>query len=85
MIAVLIQLLQTCLPAGSYCDVISGNKEGGSCSGKTITVNGDGTANISISNEDEDPIVAIHAEVKLFEIKSQCIVDSWPLMSTILS
>jgi alpha-amylase len=64
MIFVLIQLLQTCLPAGSYCDVISGNKEGGSCSGKTITVNGDGTANISISNGHEGPILAIHAEVK---------------------
>jgi hypothetical protein len=46
--------------------VISGSKEeGGSCSGKTIIVNGDGTANISISNdEDEDPIIAIHAEVR---------------------
>jgi hypothetical protein len=46
--------------------VITGSKqEGGSCSGKTIIVNGDGTANISISNdEDEDPIIAIHAEVR---------------------
>jgi alpha-amylase len=56
---------QTCLPAGNYCDVISGNVEGGSCTGKVISVGSDGTANINISNTDEDPVIAIHAESKL--------------------
>jgi len=55
--------LQTGLPAGQYCDIISGNKEGTSCTGKTITVNADGTVNVNISNTEEDPIVATHAEV----------------------
>lgn len=59
------QSLQTGLPAGSYCDVISGNLENGRCTGKTITVGGDGKAQFSISNRDEDPMVAIHANAKL--------------------
>jgi len=53
------------LPAGSYCDVISGSRDGGQCTGKTISVNGDGTAYIDISNMDEDPVIAIHAESRL--------------------
>ncbi|CAF0865526.1 unnamed protein product, partial [Didymodactylos carnosus] len=57
--------LQTGLPGGQYCDVISGNLEGGKCSGKTITVQSDGQASISISNQDENPIIAIHVEAKL--------------------
>ncbi|RAK50811.1 hypothetical protein DJ017_19895, partial [Phenylobacterium soli] len=34
--------LQTGLPAGTYCDVISGSKSGSSCTGKTVTVGSDG-------------------------------------------
>ncbi|ODM89150.1 Pancreatic alpha-amylase [Orchesella cincta] len=52
----------TGLPAGQYCDVISGNKEGSSCTGKTITVNADGSVNLNIANTEEDPMVAIHAD-----------------------
>ncbi|XP_037083338.1 alpha-amylase 4N-like [Pollicipes pollicipes] len=59
------QSLQTSLPAGSYCDVISGNKDGSGCTGKTITVGCDGKANISIGGGDEDPMVAIHVNAKL--------------------
>ena len=57
--------LQTGLSGGSYCDIISGNKVGNSCSGKTINVNSDGTAKIYIKYYDEDPVVAFHAESKL--------------------
>ena len=56
--------LQSGLPSGQYCDIISGNKVNGQCTGKVITVNGDGTVNLSIKN-DEDPVVAIHIDVKL--------------------
>ena len=59
------QSLQTTLSAGSYCDVISGNKQNGGCTGKTITVGGDGKAYISIGGSDEDPMVAIHVNAKL--------------------
>lgn len=57
--------LNTGMPGGTYCDVISGQKEGGRCTGKQITVGGDGRAHFLISNRDEDPFVAIHAESKL--------------------
>jgi len=57
--------LQTGLSAGNYCDVISGNKVNGSCSGKTINVGGDGRARFAIGGSDEDPMVAIHADSKL--------------------
>ncbi|ODN02193.1 Pancreatic alpha-amylase [Orchesella cincta] len=57
--------LQTCLPAGQYCDVITGSKENGSCTGLTVTVGSDGKAQISLTNVSEDPVVAIHAESKL--------------------
>ncbi|XP_035393342.1 pancreatic alpha-amylase-like [Cygnus atratus] len=57
--------LQTGLPAGTYCDVISGQKEGNACTGKQVYVSGDGMANFQISNSDEDPFVAIHVDAKL--------------------
>ncbi|XP_068096132.1 pancreatic alpha-amylase-like [Hyperolius riggenbachi] len=57
--------LQTGLPAGIYCDVISGQKEGNTCTGERIEVNGDGFAQFSIKSSDEDPFVAIHINAKL--------------------
>nr|XP_020037792.1 pancreatic alpha-amylase-like isoform X3 [Castor canadensis] len=57
--------LQTGLPAGTYCDVISGDKINGNCSGLRVTVNSDGTAYFSISNSAEDPFIAIHVDSKL--------------------
>jgi alpha-amylase len=55
----------TGLPGGIYCDVISGSLNEGTCSGKFIPVGNDGSAQISISSADEDPIVAIHVEARL--------------------
>ncbi|XP_012886868.1 PREDICTED: pancreatic alpha-amylase-like [Dipodomys ordii] len=57
--------LQTGLPAGTYCDVISGDKVDGGCTGIRISVGNDGRAHFSISNSAEDPFIAIHAESKL--------------------
>nr|ACL14798.1 alpha-amylase [Ephestia kuehniella] len=54
------QNLQTCLPAGNYCDVISGNKVGNSCEGKTVYVGNDGRANIYIGANEYDLTLAIH-------------------------
>ena len=62
---VVSQTLQTGLPGGRYCDVISGNKVGSSCTGATITVNSDGTASISIDGNSQDPVVAIHVDSRL--------------------
>ncbi|KFO26901.1 Pancreatic alpha-amylase [Fukomys damarensis] len=61
----LSEILQTGLPAGTYCDVISGDKVDGNCSGIEIEVYGDGKARFSINNSAEDPFIAIHAESKL--------------------
>jgi len=60
----LAQTLQTGLSAGTYCDVLSGeiSADKKSCSGASIQVNGDGTANISINGMEA---VAIHHNAKL--------------------
>ncbi|KAL7841934.1 hypothetical protein SRHO_G00236230, partial [Serrasalmus rhombeus] len=57
--------LNTGLPGGTYCDVISGQKQGSSCTGKQVQVGGDGYAYFNISNSEEDPFIAIHADSKL--------------------
>ncbi|XP_058874540.1 pancreatic alpha-amylase-like [Acipenser ruthenus] len=57
--------LQTGLPAGLYCDVISGQEDGGRCTGSQISVEGDGRARFQISNTAEDPFIAIHVNAKL--------------------
>ncbi|XP_049873298.1 alpha-amylase 1-like [Pectinophora gossypiella] len=54
------QTLQTCLPAGTYCDIVSGEKQGNSCTGKTIQVGNDGRAHISVGANDYDMFLAIH-------------------------
>lgn len=59
------QSLYTGMPAGSYCDVASGSKDGGRCTGATINVDGSGNAHFSISSGSEDGFIAIHADAKL--------------------
>lgn len=59
------QNLQTGLPAGTYCDVISGQKEGSSCTGNQVHVAANGIANFQINNQAEDPFIAIHVDAKL--------------------
>jgi hypothetical protein len=56
-------LFQTCLPAGTYCDVISGSKSGGVCTGKKVIVGNNGIANIVIGRNEEDGVLAIHLGV----------------------
>ena len=57
--------LQTSMAAGQYCDIISGNKVNGSCTGKVIIVNDDGTTKVNIPYYSEDPVIAIHTDSKL--------------------
>lgn len=59
------QRLMTCLEPGVYCDVISGSKVNGKCTGKTVVVELFGYANISISSWEEDGVLAIHKDSKL--------------------
>jgi len=53
------------LAPGLYCDVISGNKENGRCTGKVLSVDMMGRVGVFISNNDPDPMVAIHVDSKL--------------------
>lgn len=57
--------LQTCLPTGIYCDVISGEVIDGECSGDKIVVNEDGKTEIFIPYEAEVPAIVIHERSKL--------------------
>jgi alpha-amylase len=52
------------LSSGTYCDIISGSKSNGTCTGKTVTVGSDGTAYIEILESEEDGVLAIHSEVR---------------------
>ncbi|XP_028177603.1 alpha-amylase-like [Ostrinia furnacalis] len=54
------QNLQTGLPPGEYCDVITGKKEKNSCTGIKVIVNNDGRADIHMSSRAEDVHLAIH-------------------------
>ena len=55
--------LQTGMPSGSYCDVISGDitSDGSSCTGTQVEVDGSGNAYISLSAASDDPFLAIHS------------------------
>lgn len=52
--------LNTGLPAGRYCDIISGQAVNGQCTGVTVVVEANGHAQIVISGHQEDGTVAIH-------------------------
>jgi alpha-amylase len=41
--------LQTGLPQGTYCDVVGGGLNGGTCSGATVTVDASGTAEVTLA------------------------------------
>ncbi|KAI8121942.1 hypothetical protein FF38_02197 [Lucilia cuprina] len=57
--------LMTCLEPGVYCDVITGSKVNGQCSGKTIVVELWGYADIFIGSQEQDGVLAIHRDSKL--------------------
>ncbi|XP_034949226.1 alpha-amylase-like [Chelonus insularis] len=54
------QVLHTGLPAGKYCDVISGEIINGNCTGKIIEVDKNRMALIEIPADSEDGCLAIH-------------------------
>lgn len=57
------QELATGLPAGTYCDIISGSKSSDKCTGKSFVVNSDGKATISIPKDDPHGFVAVVSNV----------------------
>lgn len=54
--------LFTCLPTGTYCDVITGEEQNGQCTGATIEVDENGEALIKIVPE--IGVLAIHIGVR---------------------
>jgi alpha-amylase len=53
------QTFQTNLPAGTYCDMISGGLGNGGCKGKSFTVGGDGRVSVDVSSSGSTiPVVA---------------------------
>ncbi|CAL1294458.1 unnamed protein product [Larinioides sclopetarius] len=59
------QCLKTGLPRGTYCDIISGNKVGNRCTGRSVQVGRDGKAQIQVDSSWEVPMIAIHIKTKL--------------------
>lgn len=59
------QLMQTRLPAGTYCDVISGSLIENDCTGKNVTVARSGMGFISLNDDEFDGVLAIHIQAKL--------------------
>ncbi|XP_023318806.1 alpha-amylase-related protein-like [Trichogramma pretiosum] len=57
--------LRTCLPAGTYCDVISGELRNGRCTGHSIEVDAQGNAQIEILTSRHDGVVAYHTGAKV--------------------
>ena len=58
--SVLTQDINTGLPPGKYCDVISGEYSGGICTGEIVLVGDSGLASISIDGNRNVPVLAIH-------------------------
>lgn len=60
------ETLQTCLEMGIYCDVISGRFVDGKCTGKSVNVGLDGRAHISIKSWEQEGVIAIHVNSKMY-------------------
>lgn len=58
--------LKACVSAGTYCDIISGEKLDNACTGEKIVVDEDGKAEIVIPYEREIPVVAFHVDSKIY-------------------
>jgi alpha-amylase len=61
-------IIQTGLPGGNYCDVISGNKLPVSCTGIMVSVDAGGFANINVPAIGNIGVLAIHIDVSLIFI-----------------
>ncbi|CAO1327181.1 unnamed protein product [Diamesa serratosioi] len=62
------KMIKTGLSAGVYCDVITGEKIGTLCTGKSIVVNDHGIAEISLRDNDENGVIAIHIGTLLINL-----------------
>ena len=70
--------LHTKLQAGKYCDVISGNVENGTCTGKTVSVDESGNAYVEILQNEDEGVLAIHRNVSIVTDA----IDGYPAKSS---
>lgn len=56
--------LKACVPAGIYCDIMTGGKVNDECAGDEVVVDEEGKVEIFIPWMKEIPIVAIHVEAR---------------------
>lgn len=56
--------LFTCMPSGDYCDIITGRRENGQCTGTVVRVDDNGEAQIVVSAS--VGVLAIHIGVRQF-------------------
>lgn len=55
------QKLNTNLPAGTYCDIMTGKRgDDNKCTGSSVVVNADGTAHIKLPKTSPTGMIAIH-------------------------
>lgn len=52
--------IQTCLPTGTYCDVMQGSAVNGQCSGGAVVVDEAGYTRVFIDKDSEQGVFAIH-------------------------
>jgi alpha-amylase len=57
--------LTVCVPPGIYCDILSGAKIDGKCTGEQIVVNEESKSEIFIPYAREIPAIAFHINSKL--------------------
>jgi alpha-amylase len=57
--------IRTGLPAGTYCDIISGNRVGNSCTGASFVVGSDGLVDVNIPANHADGVIAITSDSRL--------------------
>lgn len=58
------QVIQTSLPPGTYCDVITGKSSGNVCTGKAVWVGADGKVLVQLA---VNRMLAIHVNVRDFK------------------
>ena len=57
--------LQTCLPEGEYCDILSGGLKDGACRGTKIVVDENGKADVTIPYDIDLPVLAFTVDNKI--------------------
>jgi alpha-amylase len=60
--------IQTGLAGGNYCDIISGERVGASCSGIMVSVDAGGFASINVPATGDRGVLAIHNDVSYYQL-----------------